>query len=98
MTGVGKCRECGTGLRFVYLTTSKKSMPVDPTPDDDGNVFARVLGGRLTGHVQVKGEELPAGWQSYMPHFATCRNARRRVARGARRPITLFDEISTVER
>jgi hypothetical protein len=91
VSGAGKCRDCGIGIRFVYITTSKKTMPVDPQPDDDGNVYARVVGGRLTGHVKVKGEECPAGWATFMPHFATCRYARRGPTKGKHKPQTLFD-------
>lgn len=97
MTGGGRCRNCGVPLRFVQMTTTNRVMPVDPTPDEDGNVIARVVGGRLAGHVLTKDEEVPAGWARYMPHFSTCRFSPRR-RRGTPQPRTLFDELPTETR
>jgi hypothetical protein len=90
---------CGRAVVFVTMTATKKLMPVDPVPDELGNVYARTIGGRLAGHVRVKGEQCPTGWQTYMPHWRTCEVALHLEkyetgARGAPGPNTqpqLFD-------
>lgn len=66
------CRNCHVGIIFVRITTTGNAMPIDPFPDSDGNVFATKSGGKLVGHVAKKGEKCPKGWQTYMPHHATC--------------------------
>lgn len=96
--GVGKCRDCGASLRFVRMENTGKLVPVDPTPDDGGNVYAHPAGDALHGHVKTKGEQLPPAWAVYMPHHATCRDSRRRAGRSARAPMTLLDRLPTEER
>ena len=84
---------CGQAVVFVTMTASKKLMPVDPVPDEGGNVYARLVGGRLAGHVRTKDEALPDGWRVYMPHWRTCEvalhlNRYETGARGAPGPNT----------
>lgn len=70
---MSKCRrQCGRSIKFVTMSATNKNMPVDPVPDEGGNVYARLVGGRLVGHVRTSGEPLPDGWQIYMPHVRTC--------------------------
>jgi hypothetical protein len=48
-------------------------MPVNPVPDDEGNVAAmRDARGTWVGHV-LKADERAAPYEKrFMPHFATC--------------------------
>lgn len=93
MSRGSRCRGCGVGLRFVRVENSGRVMPVDPAPDEDGNVIARMVSGVLTGHVLTKDEETPPGWQRYMPHFATCPASDRRSKRlPPPEPASLFDD------
>lgn len=101
------CKRCSDPIRFVTNTETGKRIPVDPVPDESGNVLAKaqqirattgeVTGTELVGHPRRKGEETPPGWALYMPHYATCR-ARIQRGRGTPRPQTLFDRIETEER
>jgi len=97
------CREkCGRSIVFVRMTETGKNLPVDPVPDEGGNVYAHPVHGRLFGHVRTAGEPLPDGWQIYMPHVRTCvvalhLNRYETGARGAPGPKTqpaLFDLTS----
>ena len=68
------CKTCGAGIVFVQ-TEAGKLLPVNPHPDDKGNFFARplkLLNGGLAGRYAHDDEPTPAGWDRYMPHFATC--------------------------
>lgn len=75
------CRQCGEPIVFVKLDTGS-TMPVNPIPNPDGNVAARLQGRTLVGFV-VSRDRLPGG--SYpirlTPHFATCE-----VLRAERKP------------
>lgn len=64
--------KCGRSVVYVTMTATRRLMPVDPVPDDRGNVYARRVAGRLHGHVRTAGEECPPGWLTYMPHVRTC--------------------------
>lgn len=95
---MAKCRDCWAPIRFVHITTTGRPLPVDAVADEGGNVFARVIAGRLTGRVRTKDEQLPEGWQIWMPHHATCeiklREQRLKGARGSPGPTAqpaLFD-------
>lgn len=92
---MSRCRDCRMPIKFVHPETraDAKPLPVDPVPDDGGNVSARVVQGRLVGRVLRRGEDDPTGWQRFMPHHATCA-VRSRGRKGKRRPTpppTLFD-------
>ena len=34
------CRDCGLAIRFVKIIKTGKMLPVDPVPDENGNVWA----------------------------------------------------------
>ena len=89
MSRGAKCRRCGYPIRFVKIAGTGSLLPVNPAPDDDGNVLARTAAGNLHGHVRRKGEALPDGWHIYMPHHATCPAEPRRKTT---RPLYLFDD------
>lgn len=70
--GLAECRTCAEPIRFVQLNTGSK-MPVNPKPDDRGNVAAKQVDRDLVGRVLRRGDhQIPAGHQLYRPHFATC--------------------------
>lgn len=98
------CRKCSSPIRFVTNTDTGRRIPVDPVPDEGGSVIARPIrfttgepSKELEGHPRRRGEETPAGYALFMPHYATCR-ARITRGRGSPRPQTLFDRIETEER
>lgn len=67
-----ECRDCHVPIRFVRLDTGN-AMPVNPLPNRDGNVAARIAGGRLVGFV-ISRDHRPGPLDSlrFMPHHATC--------------------------
>lgn len=52
-------------------------MPLDPEPNEDGNVFCEFDAGTLIGRVKLKGDARPPG-VAHMAHFATCPVRRKR--------------------
>ena len=77
------------------LDTGKK-VPVDPIPVDDGNICARLNGGRLEGYAVSK-DHLPERiYMRYAAHFATCESRERPPQKPAPEPLpTLFDIPTT---
>lgn len=75
-----KCHGCRAPIVFVRMLAGNV-MPVDPAPDDLGNVIARrtpggaLLEGRVLGD---KRAATPPGLVRLMPHWATCSNPPRR--------------------
>lgn len=69
---LAECRGCHLPIRFVRLDTGK-ALPVNPRPNDAGNVAARIQGGRLTGFV-ISRDHRPGPLDPFrfMPHHATC--------------------------
>lgn len=96
--GAAPCRACSGQVLWVTLPSGKR-MPVDPEPDDDGNVAAyRDARGVWVGHVLRADERTAPFEKRFVPHFATCapviaqRQAERDGARGGnvvpfRRPV-----------
>ena len=84
MAKTAKCRECG--LEIMYLHTRHgKRMPVDPYPDENGNIAARPYPGAYVDAHMVSDRTPPAGYRLFMPHRATCQavRSRRRAAKRA---------------
>ncbi|GAA0189681.1 hypothetical protein GCM10008944_01370 [Cytobacillus oceanisediminis] len=92
---MSRARCCRRPVKYVLLPTGKR-MPVDPVPDEDGNVAARLVGRQLTGHVLRRGEDVPDGWQRFMPHQALCEIASH-LRKGKRAPASLLGSIDTNE-
>lgn len=72
----GKCHRCGVTITFVRMLTGR-IMPVDPVPDERGNVLAeRARSGHLIhGLVRPIDQDVPdPALRRYMPHWATCSN------------------------
>lgn len=67
------CRSCGAGIRWAR-TLAGKSIPLDPSPVDDGNlvVVDGVAMSRANANLRGAGP-LPL----FKSHFATCPNADR---------------------
>lgn len=91
----GKCHDCGASIHFARMRTGKV-MPVDPVPDDRGNVIARKVGtGQyIAGYVENLPSDGstpvdPPGHVRLMPHFATCSHPKHAPKRGAPRPPEL---------
>lgn len=82
------CQRCPAGIRFVTMTATGRPMPVDPTPDDFGNIAATPSGRDYTnGRYLVAGEQPADGEVRLRPHFMTC-TAPGRPGRPVRRPAT----------
>lgn len=86
------CDSCNTKILFIVCMNNAgrkpKRMPLNPEPDEAGNVAVRVDGtGTRIGRVLGKGQKALPGEVLYTPHFATCKrpNAHRRRRSEARR-------------
>lgn len=66
------CRSCSARVRWVR-TKAGKPMPLDPEPNEAGNVTLDEAGVATVHSPQSDAEGV-----RYMPHFATCPNYRRR--------------------
>lgn len=87
-----KCRDCNTASIVFVRMRSGKAMPVDPHPDERGNIVAlRDNGGRyLDGRYDtVFSGQLKTGEVRLMPHYATCSSPKHQPKRGTPRPLEL---------
>lgn len=84
----GKCHDCGTSIHFVRMRGGN-AMPVDPVPDERGNVIALKVGtGKyIDGYVSNPPGEIPTGCVRLMPHFASCSHPKH-LPKGSPRPPT----------
>lgn len=74
---MGSCRDCKARVMWAKTETGR-NLPVDPTPDDTGNVLIeRDVAGVLQAWTLGPNDTRPG--QRYMPHFATCPNPQRRT-------------------
>lgn len=70
---LSECRDCGDPIRFVLIETTGRPMPVNPMPNQAGNVAAHLSGGRLLGFVVSRDRQPgPLDPFRFMPHAATC--------------------------
>lgn len=69
------CKRCGESIAWVRTADQPgrpgRAMPVDPQPNEAGNVYVRYEAGKPIAHVASKVHPRPAG-VPFMPHFATC--------------------------
>ena len=72
---LSECRTCQAPIRFVKLA-SGKAMPVNPQPNPEGNVAARLVGGGLHGHVISRDHPAPKVGHRFVAHYATCEAVR----------------------
>lgn len=74
---IAECRDCQAPIRFVRMTTTGRSMPVNPKPDPSadhpGAVAATLRGSQLVGFVITR-DHLPGPLDLYRfrPHYASC--------------------------
>ena len=70
--GLGRCRGCSRPVRWA-TTQAERQMPLDPEPDQNGNVVAR-LGDSQTWYARIPTTESPQAptERRFMPHVATC--------------------------
>ena len=68
------CRRCPAAILFIRMRDSGKAMPVDPWPDDRGNIAALPAGPKtyVDGHYLAAHEPLAVGEVRLMPHWSTC--------------------------
>jgi hypothetical protein len=71
------CRKCRKPITFAVVANKTgqppRRMPLDPTPNPDGNVAVyKTETGTLTGRVVGKGGDHLGYERLMMPHFATC--------------------------
>lgn len=73
MSGAGPCRSCGARILWRTVDMSGKTMPVDPTPSEEGNIrlypdgeTCRVLSKEGAAVARIAGEPI------YLPHFKSC--------------------------
>lgn len=66
------CDRCGLQIGWV-TTVEGRRMPIDPEPNEAGNVIVRRQGrgGKLIAEVLNRSKPRPQG-VAFMPHFATC--------------------------
>lgn len=67
------CQDCFEPIRFVLMEDTRRALPVNPRPNHEGNVAARVSGGRLVGFV-ISNDHRPGPFDPmrFVAHFATC--------------------------
>lgn len=84
---LAECKGCGLPIRFIRITTTDRPMPINPMPDETGNVAGRLSGGRLVGFV-ISRDHRPGPLDPFrfMPHAATCEALRKST------PPTAADE------
>lgn len=70
--GLGRCRGCRRPVRWA-TTQAERQMPLDPEPNPDGNVVAR-LGDGQTWYARIPTADRPQSptERRFMPHVATC--------------------------
>lgn len=73
-----ECRDCAFPILFVKV--GKSLIPVNPLPDDKGNVAAMVIGSSLHGYVLSKTQPWRAPYLLMMPHHATCEAVERKAS------------------
>lgn len=68
-----ECRYCQQPVVFAR-TARGKMMPLDVTPNPNGNVACyRDVSGQMVGHVVSETDLALPFERLYMPHFATCK-------------------------
>ena len=73
LPGLAECRDCHEPIRFVRMTVSGRAMPVNPAPNPEGIVAARLRGPSLTGHViSAEHPHTDAYPYRFTPHWYSC--------------------------
>lgn len=74
MKATNVCRHCRAPI-FFAITKNGKRMPIDPEPNDGGNVNLLQELTQAGDHYAIV---VAKGAGAYMPHFATCKKRARR--------------------
>ena len=74
-TVFGECRSCKAPIRWA-ITAKGKRMPLDPDPNEDGNVTLKLVEGVWHATVHGNPAEIRADAKRFISHFATCPFAR----------------------
>lgn len=82
------CFSCGATIEFVSLEGSSRVMPIDPVPDDRGNVAVVRRGRKLIGYVVSKAWPWKQPYVLHMPHRASCKPDKPRVTLSEHRAKT----------
>lgn len=91
-TGPASCDDCEARIVYVVMVATGKRIPVDPIPDDDGTVCARLVGKQLQGYVESKDRPYDKPYTRYTAHYATCPDRPRTAPKPKTAPApTLFD-------
>jgi hypothetical protein len=91
-TGPARCDACQARIVYVTMQATGKRVPVDPIPDDEGTVCARLVGNQLQGYVASKDHPHERPYTRYMTHHATCADRPRPAPKPpAEDPLLLFD-------
>lgn len=64
---------CSASILFVRMAATGRPMPIDPAPDDRGNIAAqKAPRGYVNGRYLAKDEQLREHEIRFMPHWGTC--------------------------
>ena len=81
---VKRCRWCGTAMLVWCVTEKGEHMPIEPEPNDDGNVEIAIDERRLGVPLAIVHAGPPGmldDWVAYMPHHATCEGNHKRATK-----------------
>jgi hypothetical protein len=74
------------------MQATGKRVPVDPIPDDQGTVCARLVGNQLQGYVVSKDHPHERPYTRYVAHWGTCADRPRPAPKPpGEDPLLLFD-------
>ncbi len=91
-TGPASCDDCQARIVYIQMVATGKRIPVDPIPDDQGTVCARLIGNQLQGYVISRDHPYERPYTRYVAHFGTCDARPRPVPKPKPEPApTLFD-------
>lgn len=91
-SGPTSCDDCQARIVYVRMDATGKRVPVDPMPDDNGTVCARLVGNQLQGYVESKDHPHERPYTRYVAHFGTCDSRPRPAPKPpAEEPLVLFD-------
>ena len=91
-TGPASCEACQARIVYVRMAATGKRVPVDPIPDDQGTVCARLVGNQLHGYVISAQHPHERPYTRYVAHFGTCADRPRPAPKPKTEPApTLFD-------
>lgn len=92
------CRVCAVTIRFVRMRETGRLVPVEPIPDPQGTVAARLVKPArygftpsLVGHVVSKDHPLEPGQSLFMAHYGECERNAIPTSPTPAPPSSLFD-------